>query len=97
MMKESVLNSRSVILLQAESTLSVVSSPKFCRSRRAANAADAGGWWWGGIEGNHRSDSVVHLKDAMVADHPLSPRPASLTLFSPFASSLPSFSPKMGH
>lgn len=50
MMKESVLNSRSVILLQAESTLSVVSSPKFCRSRQAANAADAGGREeWGGV------------------------------------------------
>lgn len=46
MMKESVLNSRSVILLQAESTLSLVSSPKFCRSCRAANAADA---WVGGV------------------------------------------------
>ena len=43
MMKELVLHSRSVILLQAELILSVVSRPKCCLSRRPANAADAWG------------------------------------------------------
>lgn len=42
-MKEPVLHSGSVILLQAELILSVVSRPKCCLSRRPAKAADAGG------------------------------------------------------
>ena len=42
-MKEAVLHSRNVILLQAELILSVVFRLKCCLSRRPANAADAWG------------------------------------------------------
>lgn len=73
-MKEAVLLSRSLILLQAGLILAVIFMLKCCLSRWPANAANAcGGWGWG----NHWS--AVCIKGGSRT----SPSISFLTCFSP--------------